>query len=113
MERYELRPDNFLIVYDEVSLPLGKVRYRAKGSPGGHRGMESVVHNLRTEEVPRLRLGIGGEDGGPEGDMVDFVLGDFDASERPVVDEMIQLGATLCEDWIRDGFATSGSVVGS
>jgi len=112
-ERYELNPSDFLIVYDDVSLPLGKVRFRAKGSPGGHRGMESVVHNLRTEEVPRLRLGIGGEDGSPSGDLVDFVLSDFERSEQPIVEEMVLFGAARCEDWIRDGFATSGSVVGS
>ena len=112
LERYELEPSDFLVVYDDVHLPLGKVRYRRKGGPGGHRGMESIVHNLRTEEVPRLRLGVGGDEGSPGGDLVDYVLGPFTEEERPVVDEMIELGATRCEEWIEEGFATSGSVSG-
>ncbi|MYF03729.1 MAG: peptidyl-tRNA hydrolase, partial [Holophagales bacterium] len=57
-ERNGYAPGSILVVYDEVHLPLGRLRLRGKGSPGGHRGMESVIENLRTTAVPRLRLGI-------------------------------------------------------
>ena len=72
-----------LVVYDEINLPLGKLRLRRSGSPAGHRGLESVIENLRTAEVPRLRLGVAPEAGRPGGEeLVDFVLAPFAADER-------------------------------
>jgi len=69
-----------LAVYDEISLPLGKLRIRRKGSAGGQRGMLSILRHLGTEEVPRLRIGIGPQ---PEKmDSADFVLGRFKPSEE-------------------------------
>jgi len=67
VERHGLAPSDLLVVLDEVHLPLGRLRLRRSGSPGGHRGMESVVENLQSDEVPRLRLGVAGEGGAPEG----------------------------------------------
>ncbi|HVT58772.1 MAG TPA: aminoacyl-tRNA hydrolase [Thermoanaerobaculia bacterium] len=104
VERHGLEPAALLVVYDEVNLPLGRLRLRRGGSPAGHRGMESVIENLRTEEVPRLRLGIAPEDGPPGGEeKVDFVLGPFTAAEREPVEEMVQRAAEACEAWLRDG----------
>ena len=57
-ERHAIESAAVLVVYDEVNLPLGKLRLRRAGSPAGHRGLESVIENLRTAEVPRLRLGV-------------------------------------------------------
>ena len=69
-----------LIVYDEISLPLGRIRLRKKGSAGGQKGMLSVIRHLGTEEVPRLRVGIGPQ---PEKmDSADFVLSRFRAAEE-------------------------------
>ena len=62
-EKYGLEARHVLVVYDELHLPLGKLRLRAKGSPAGHRGMESVIENLQTTEVPRLRAGVGPQSG--------------------------------------------------
>ena len=58
VELFAVAPVDLLVIYDEVQLPLGRLRLRAAGSPGGHRGMESVVEALQTQELPRLRLGI-------------------------------------------------------
>jgi PTH1 family peptidyl-tRNA hydrolase len=103
-ERHGLEPPDLLVVYDEVSLPLGKLRLRPGGSPGGHRGMESVVENLRTDGVPRLRLGCAGEAGAPGGEeLVDYVLSPFRAEERRAADEMVERAADACEAWLRDG----------
>lgn len=103
-ERHDLEPANLLVVYDEVHLPLGKLRVRRGGSPAGHRGMESILECLGTDQVPRLRLGVGGEDGAPAGEeLVDFVLSPFDEEELEVVDEMIRRAADACAVWARDG----------
>lgn len=103
-ERYGLEPGDLLVVYDEVNLPLGKLRLRRSGSPAGHRGLESVIENLRTAEVPRLRLGVGPEEGKPEGeDMVDFVLSPFAPGELEAVAEMVHRAADACETWLREG----------
>ncbi len=62
VESHELDPSAVLVVYDEINLPLGKLRLRRAGSPAGHRGLESMIENLRTAEVPRLRLGVAQEE---------------------------------------------------
>ncbi len=90
------------MVYDEVHLPLGKLRFRLRGSPGGHRGMESVVNNLRTDAVPRLRLGVGPQEGVAGEDLVDYVLEPFRADERDEVDSLVERAADACEAWLEE-----------
>jgi PTH1 family peptidyl-tRNA hydrolase len=89
-----------LVVFDDVELPLGRLRLRRGGSPGGHRGMESVMRNLRTELVPRLRLGIRPETDTAPADLVEFVLEPFRADERPAVEELIERAADACQAWL-------------
>ncbi len=99
-ERWEVAPEELLVVYDEVSLPLGKLRLRRAGSPGGHRGMESVLESLQTDQVPRLRCGVGG----PEGEeIVEYVLSPFLAEEREAVEGMVARAADACEVWAAEG----------
>jgi peptidyl-tRNA hydrolase, PTH1 family len=104
-ERYGIDPAAVLVVYDEVNLPLGKLRLRRSGSPAGHRGLESVIENLRTAEVPRLRLGVAPEQGRPTGgeELVDFVLSPFAPEELETVAEMVKRAADACEAWVREG----------
>ncbi|MDY7094301.1 MAG: aminoacyl-tRNA hydrolase [Acidobacteriota bacterium] len=107
-ERHGFEAEDVLVVYDEVALPLGKLRLRVQGSPGGHRGMESVIENVRTDEVARLRCGIqhGGiadEEAEDDLDLVAFVLAEFTAEEESAVKEMILRAADACEAWLADG----------
>jgi PTH1 family peptidyl-tRNA hydrolase len=104
-ERYELDPASLLVVYDEVNLPLGKLRLRRAGSPAGHRGLESILESLRTAEVPRLRLGVAPVvDPRPPGeDLADFVLSPFAESEREETAAMICRAADAVEVWLREG----------
>ena len=95
-------PADTLVVFDDVALPLGKLRLRPEGSPGGHRGMESVIESLRTESVPRLRLGIAPAEP-PAGDLADFVLGEFASEEQPAVETLIGRGADAVLCWIGEG----------
>lgn len=107
-EREGCPPERILVVYDEVSLPLGRLRLRPGGSPGGHRGMESVLQNLRTERVPRLRLGIAPRDAEIPGDeLVDYVLEPWRADEVAAVETMIDRAADACESWLADGVETT------
>lgn len=104
VERHQLEPSSVLVVYDEVNLPLGRLRLRRSGSPAGHRGLESVIESLRTAEVPRLRLGVAPPDGPPAGeDLADFVLSPFAAEDQEAVEEMIRRAADACETWLREG----------
>lgn len=104
VERHQLEPSSVLVVYDEVNLPLGRLRLRRQGSPAGHRGLESVIESLRTAEVPRLRLGVAPPDGPPAGeDLADFVLSPFVPEDREAVEEMIHRAADACESWLREG----------
>jgi len=108
LERHQLEPAAILVVYDEINLPFGKLRLRKAGSPAGHRGIESVIESLRTDEVPRLRLGVAPEGGPPAGeDWAGFVLGPFAAGEREALDAMILRAADACEAWLRDGIETA------
>ena len=104
LERRALAAGDLLVVYDDVALELGRVRLRARGGPGGHRGMESVMRSLATEEVARLRLGIL-SDAGSETieDLVEFVLQPFAAEEETRVAELVERAADACESWLQNG----------
>lgn len=104
VESYGLEARDILVVYDEIHLPLGRLRLRPQGSPAGHRGLESVLANLGTDKVPRLRLGVAPEDGPPAGDnLPDFVLAPFEEGERELVAEMVGRATSACETWVSDG----------
>lgn len=107
LERGELEPERTLVVFDDVSLPLGSLRLRASGGPGGHRGLESLIEHLRTSQVPRLKLGIA--DGRERTELSDFVLGLFLEEERPRADEMIARAADACEMWVEHGLDRAAS----
>ena len=75
-----------LVIYDDVALPLGGLRFREKGSAGGHNGIKSMIQHLGSDEFPRLKLGIGGSQ---PGEMVGHVLGRFSPDERPALENML------------------------
>lgn len=79
--------DDLIVVYDDIDLPLGKLRIRPSGSAGTHNGMRSIVAELGTERFPRLRVGIGAQD---QGRLRDYVLDEFAADEQPVMDRAIE-----------------------
>jgi PTH1 family peptidyl-tRNA hydrolase len=110
MELHRLAPSRVLVVYDELALPLGRLRLRPAGSPAGHRGMESILAELSTAEVPRLRVGIASEDGPPSGEeRSSFVLAPFAAAERERVDAAVARAADACELWLGQGIEAAMS----
>jgi len=82
--RLDFGPADCILVYDDIDLPLGKVRVRMKGSAGGHKGVRSVLDALQTEDVRRVKIGVGRP--AARSDIVDHVLGGFTEEERPLVD---------------------------
>ena len=87
--------DRMVVVYDDLDLPLGKLRVRAKGSAGGHNGIKSIVQRLGTDAFPRIRVGIG-RPTGVEG-AVSHVLGDFTEDERERIGPAVELAADAVE----------------
>ena len=79
---FKIQPEEILVVLDDLALRLGRLRVRARGGPGGHNGLESIIVQFGTEEIPRLRIGIG--EAPPEGS-VDYVLSRFFEEEKPIV----------------------------
>jgi peptidyl-tRNA hydrolase, PTH1 family len=83
---YKITPTEMLIVLDDMDLPLGRLRLRPDGGTAGHNGLESVIVQFGTEEIPRLRVGIGAA---PKEESVDHVLGRFFEEERPIVEKTV------------------------
>ena len=97
LDRFEVSRADMLVVVDDVNLEPGCVRFRRKGSDGGHRGLRSIAKSLGDAEFPRLRLGVGMP---PEGiDMIDHVLGGFDEKEAGLVDTMVRAAADGVACW--------------
>jgi PTH1 family peptidyl-tRNA hydrolase len=99
---YRVEPADVLVVLDEVQLPLGRLRARARGSAGGHNGLKSIIEHLGAD-IARLRVGVGrGDD---RRDLADHVLARFDASEADEVARMTERAADASEMFITSGIA--------
>ena len=94
---------DLMVIVDEVALPLGAYRLRARGSAGGHNGLKDVERALGTQEYPRLRVGIKPEDPRRVGNLSDFVLSPFGKDERTVVLELLPRLQDAVQIWMRDG----------
>jgi PTH1 family peptidyl-tRNA hydrolase len=98
---YKLSPDSVLIVYDDMDLPLGKLRLRLSGSAGGHNGMKSIIAHLSSQDFPRLRIGIGKSD--RQDSTISHVLGKFSSSETEIVRETIAVAILALEFSLQEG----------
>jgi len=99
-------PENMLVIYDDAALPLGTLRFREKGSAGGHNGIKSILEHLGTDLFPRLKIGIGSSQ---PGNMVGHVLGKFSPDERPLLENTLATALEAVQLARSQGIATAAN----
>ncbi len=99
---YKIPPERIIVLCDDVSLPVGKLRIRKNGSAGGHNGLKSIIQHLGTDQFPRVKIGVG-EKPHPDYDLADWVLGKFAKEDKKVIDEMVQKAAKAAAYYIEKG----------
>ncbi len=102
MDYYKIDVEDFVVLYDDLDIPVGKLRLRMKGSAGGHNGVKSTISHLGTQEFQRIRMGIDRPKNGMK--VVDYVLGRFTSEEIPDVNHSIEKAADACEEWLNKPF---------
>jgi PTH1 family peptidyl-tRNA hydrolase len=102
---YKLKPESVLVIYDDMDLPVGRVRLRTEGSPGGHNGMKSTVSHLNSKKFPRLRIGIGRPKKllDSENGTVSHVLGKFSPEENQVMSSVLDYVVECVELCLKKG----------
>src|SRR6266481_2543009 len=109
MAKYEVAdPQSLIVISDDLALPFGTIRLRARGSAGGHNGLKSIIAALGTNEFTRLRIGIQPEH--PVSDAKKFVLNEFASTERRALKEILERSAEAVRSVLRDGIARAMSL---
>jgi PTH1 family peptidyl-tRNA hydrolase len=101
---YKIEPNEMLIVFDDMALELGRLRLRLEGGTGGHNGLDSIIVTLGTDQIARLRIGIGAA---PEHGAVDYVLGRFFEEEMPMVEKAVARAVEAVKWSIDNGFVSA------
>ena len=99
---YKVPAERVIVVSDEVSLPVGQLRIRKKGSAGGHNGLKSIISRLGSDQFPRIRVGVGSPPH-PDYDMADWVLGTFQNEDAETIKDAVKAAAEACVSYIKDG----------
>lgn len=102
MDYFDIDTEDLLVIYDDLDLPVGKIRLRQKGSAGGHNGIKSIIAHLGTQEFNRIRVGINRPSNGMS--ITDYVLGRFAKEEHEGVIEAVERSADACVEWIKTPF---------
>lgn len=103
---YKIPPEKIIVVSDDISLPVGKMRIRRKGSAGGHNGLKSIIASLGTEDFPRIKVGIGGKVH-PDQDLADHVLSNFTKDELKTLTELYASCFSALEYIVNGDFDTA------
>lgn len=106
--QHGVSPGEVVVVYDDLAIPLGRIRIRERGSAAGHNGLESILERLGTEDIPRLRFGIGPV--GTIGDAAEFVLSRFEPGELPLVRDGIAVSVQALKTLLCEGISKAMSL---
>lgn len=105
---YKISPQETLVVFDDVDLPLGRLRLRLSGSAAGHNGLKSLISSLGTDQFARVKVGIGADNGRPAGDrLVGHVLGKFSDDEKAAVAQAVDRAADAVMKALKDGLGAA------
>lgn len=104
-EQENIELDNILVVVDDISLPVGAIRIKTRGSDAGHNGLKNIAQMLGTESYPRLRFGVGNDF--PRGTQIDYVLGHFPTDEQPLVRERIGVAVDAIRECVLAGLGNA------
>ncbi len=96
---FKMEQENIIVIYDDISLPVGKLRIREKGSAGGHNGIKNIIYQLGTDVFPRIKIGVGAPEH-PDYDVKDYVLGRFSKEETEVLVKTVIQAAAAVEEMI-------------
>lgn len=96
---YDIDPLDILVIYDDMDLPIGKLRVREKGSSGGQNGMKNIISHLNTQDFPRIRIGIGKPD---NKDIINYVLSKFNKDDSQIINEVTSKAADAAYDFINN-----------
>ena len=88
MDFYKLEPEDFLVIFDDIDLDVGRIRIRRKGSAGGHNGIKRIISHLGSMEFPRIKIGVGAKP--PGYDLADYVLGHFSKADQEILQERFE-----------------------
>jgi PTH1 family peptidyl-tRNA hydrolase len=108
-EFYRVAPEKLLVIVDDADLPFGQIRMRARGTSGGHHGLESISQHMGTQDFPRLRIGIGREDPSLR-EITDYVLAQFSAADAELLGKVMQRACEQVECWLSDGILKAMSL---
>ena len=112
LQHPEFKPsEDLLVLVDDVALPIGRSRIRARGSAGGHNGLKSIEATLRSQDYPRLRIGVGEVPAGM--DMADWVLGGFEEDEEKQIREQFPLLIDVVGAWLSAGVEEASRKLGT
>ncbi len=107
MRFYKWQPEEVLVVYDDVAIPAGDLRFRMSGSAAGHNGLKSLISHLGSDKFPRLKVGIGGA---KPGEMVGHVLGKFSPDEQPIIENALARAADAVQLALVNGVEAAANV---
>jgi PTH1 family peptidyl-tRNA hydrolase len=98
---YKVPSQNLIVIYDDIDLPVGKVRIRPSGSSGTHNGMRNIIYLINNQEFPRIRIGVGKQ---PDYmDLADYVMTKFNGEEKPLMEDAVKRSAMAVEEIVKSG----------
>jgi PTH1 family peptidyl-tRNA hydrolase len=99
VEFFKIPIEKIIVIYDDISLDIGRLRIRLKGSPGGHNGIKNIIANLGSDVFPRIKVGVGH----PDQELVSYVLGRFSKEERQQVERTFEATVEAVECIVKEG----------